>query len=61
VSRRLRRDQVATVAKALRQRGLPPPEAMLDGRFNLEQEPEVPPVDPMQEKPIDDRLYWGNT
>lgn len=54
-----RKDQVATVAKALKQRRLPP-EAMLDGRFNLEQEPDVQPVDPVQEAPIDDRLYWGD-
>jgi HNH endonuclease len=54
-----REDQVATVAKALRQRGLPPV-AMLDGRFNLEQESDVPPVEPMQKEPIDGRLYWGD-
>lgn len=54
-----RKDQVATVVRALRSRGLPA-EAMLDGRFNLEQEPDVPPIDPVQEEPIYNGLNWGD-
>jgi hypothetical protein len=54
-----REDQVATVARALRQRKLPA-EAMLDGRFNQEEEPDVAPVEPMQTEPVEHGFNWGD-
>jgi hypothetical protein len=33
---------------------------MLDGRFNLEQEPDVSPVDPEQVEPVEGTLLWGD-
>lgn len=54
-----RKDQVYRIAKALCDRGWPP-EAMLDGRFYLESEPNVPPVPEVQTKPIESTLKWGD-
>ncbi len=54
-----REDQVATVARALKSRGLPA-EAMLDGRFTQEEEPDVPPVEPLQTEPVEHGFNWGD-
>ncbi len=54
-----RQDQIATTAKALVQRGLPA-EAMLDGRFKLEADADIPPVEPVQTESVEGRLLWGD-
>lgn len=54
-----REDQIATVARALRTRGLPP-EAMLDGRFTQEEEPDVPAIEPVQTEPVEHGFNWGD-
>jgi hypothetical protein len=52
-----REDQVRTVVRALRSRGWGP-EAMLDGRFRLERDADVPPVPEMQTDPIETIFRW---
>jgi hypothetical protein len=52
-----REDQIRVIVTALRSRRLPP-EAMLDGRFKLEPDTEVPPTDDTQADPIDIPLVW---
>lgn len=54
-----REDQIATIARALKSRGLPA-EAMLDGRFALEEESDVPPVEPLQTEPVELGFKWGD-
>jgi hypothetical protein len=52
-----REDQIKRAITALRSRGLPP-EAMLDGRFRLENEENVPPPTAKQVNPIEFSLIW---
>jgi hypothetical protein len=54
-----REDQIVTCANALRAMRLPP-EAMLDGRFTLQQDGDVPPVEPEQAEPVEDVFNWGD-
>ncbi len=54
-----REDQIVTCANALRAMRLPP-EAMIDGRFSLRQDPDVPPVESEQTDPVEGRLFWGD-
>jgi hypothetical protein len=52
-----RDDQVCTIAKALRNLGLPP-EAMLDGRFVFEEDEHAHPVPGIQTEPVHISLIW---
>jgi hypothetical protein len=54
-----REDQIRTIAAALKAKKLPP-EAMLDGRYTLEPEADIPPLEPIQEDPVDLGLTWGD-
>jgi hypothetical protein len=55
-----RADQIRTIVAALRARKLPA-EAMLDGRFTLEQDTNpIPPVEEHQADPVDQGLFWGD-
>jgi len=54
-----REDQIKTIVAALKAHKLPP-EAMLDGRFMLEPDVDIPPVAPVQEAPVSLTLCWGD-
>ncbi|HTR55619.1 MAG TPA: hypothetical protein VMJ10_33310 [Kofleriaceae bacterium] len=53
-----RADQIATIGDHLHDLHLPP-EAMLDGRYKLGAEPDVPPVSAEMER-VDGHLKWGD-
>jgi hypothetical protein len=54
-----REDQIVTCANALRAKRLPP-EAMLDGRFLLQQDDDVAPVESEQTEPVEHVFVWGD-
>jgi hypothetical protein len=54
-----REDQFVICANALHAMKLPP-EAMLDGRFILQQDADVPPVESEQTEPVEDLFIWGD-
>lgn len=53
----LREDQIKVIVAALRSRDWPP-EAMLDGRFRLELDANVPPIGETQTNPLEYSFRW---